>query len=292
MNNNGKGYKAFTVFNYIFMCLVILVMLYPMLYVVLASFSTSSELIKHMGPLLYPLKPTAASYLMVFKNPMIFTGYVNTIIIVLSGVLLNMTMTALTAYVLSRKKLALRKFFTLFIVITMYFGGGMVPVYLTVKQLGLDNSLLALIIPTAMSAYNMIIMRTAIQSIPESLIESACIDGAKQIQVLIKIVLPLVMPTIAVLILYYAVGHWNSWFNAMLYLRDRAKFPLQLVLREILITNDTNLMSGDTAAQDSHAIAETVQYAVIVVATLPILAIYPFLQKYFVKGVMVGAVKE
>ncbi|MBQ4515590.1 MAG: carbohydrate ABC transporter permease [Clostridia bacterium] len=292
MNNNGKGYKAFTVFNYIFMCLVILVMLYPMLYVVLASFSTSSELIKHMGPLWYPLKPTGASYLMVFKNPMIFTGYVNTIIIVLSGVLLNMTMTALTAYVLSRKRLALRKFFTLFIVITMYFGGGMVPVYLTVKQLGLDNSLLALIIPTAMSAYNMIIMRTAMQSIPESLIESACIDGAKQIQVLIKIVLPLVMPTIAVLILYYAVGHWNSWFNAMLYLRDRAKFPLQLVLREILITNDTNLMSGDTAAQDSYAIAETVQYAVIVVATMPILAIYPFLQKYFVKGVMVGAVKE
>lgn len=292
MNNNGKGYKAFTVFNYFLMCLVILVMLYPMLYVVLASFSTSGELIKHMGPLLYPLKPTIASYQMVFKNPMIFTGYMNTILIVISGVALNMTMTALTAYVLSRKKLAMRKFFTLFIVITMYFGGGMVPVYLTVKQMGLDNSLLALIIPTAMSAYNMIIMRTSIQSIPESLIESACIDGAKQIQVLIKIVLPLVMPTIAVLVLYYAVGHWNSWFNAMLYLRDRTKFPLQLVLREILITNDTNLMSGDTSAQDSYAIAETVQYAVIVVATLPILMIYPFLQKYFVKGVMVGAVKE
>lgn len=292
MNNDGKASKIFNVCNNILMCALILIMMYPMLYVTFASLSDSSALMRHSGILLYPLQPTLKTYAMVLKNPMIGSGYLNTLIVVISGVALNMVMTSLTAYVLSRKRLAARRFFTFFIVFTMFFSGGMVPVYLTVKQMGLDNSLLALIIPGAMSAYNMIIMRTSMEAIHESLIESACIDGARQIQILLRVVLPLSMPVIAVLILYYAVGHWNSWFNAMLYLRDRSKFPLQLVLREILITNDTALMTGNASSQDTNSVAETVQYAVIFIATVPILLVYPFLQKYFVKGVMIGAVKE
>lgn len=292
MNNDGKASKIFNVCNNILMCALILIMMYPMLYVTFASLSDSSALMRHSGILLYPLQPTLKTYAMVLKNPMIGSGYLNTLIVVISGVALNMVMTSLTAYVLSRKRLAARRFFTFFIVFTMFFSGGMVPVYLTVKQMGLDNSLLALIIPGAMSAYNMIIMRTSMEAIHESLIESACIDGARQIQILLRVVLPLSMPVIAVLILYYAVGHWNSWFNSMLYLRDRSKFPLQLVLREILITNDTALMTGNASSQDTNSVAETVQYAVIFIATVPILLVYPFLQKYFVKGVMIGAVKE
>ena len=292
MNNDGKACKIFNICNNILMCTLILIMMYPMLYVTFASLSDSSALMRHSGILLFPLQPTFTTYAMVLKNPMIGSGYLNTLIVVISGVALNMVMTSLTAYVLSRKRLAARRFFTFFIVFTMFFSGGMVPVYLTVKQMGLDNSLLALIIPGAMSAYNMIIMRTSMEAIHESLIESACIDGARQIQILLRVVLPLSMPVIAVLILYYAVGHWNSWFNAMLYLRDRSKFPLQLVLREILITNDTALMTGNASSQDTNSVAETVQYAVIFIATVPILLVYPFLQKYFVKGVMIGAVKE
>lgn len=292
MNNDGKASKIFNVCNNILMCALILIMMYPMLYVTFASLSDSSALMRHSGILLYPLQPTLKTYAMVLKNPMIGSGYLNTLIVVVSGVALNMVMTSLTAYVLSRKRFAARRFFTFFIVFTMFFSGGMVPVYLTVKQMGLDNSLLALIIPGAMSAYNMIIMRTSMEAIHESLIESACIDGARQIQILLRVILPLSMPVIAVLILYYAVGHWNSWFNSMLYLRDRSKFPLQLVLREILITNDTALMTGNASSQDTNSVAETVQYAVIFIATVPILLVYPFLQKYFVKGVMIGAVKE
>ena len=178
------------------------------------------------------------------------------------------------------------------IIITMYFNGGLIPNYLNIKQLGLYDSLFSLILPGAISTFNLIIMRTAFFAVPDSLEESARLDGANHFVILFRIILPLTMPTVAVLILYYAVGHWNSWFNAMIYLKTRDKFPLQLILREILIQNDTTAMtagSGDTG--DKLAIAETIRYATIVVATVPILCVYPFLQKYFVKGVMVGAVK-
>jgi putative aldouronate transport system permease protein len=179
---------------------------------------------------------------------------------------------------------------TVLIIITMFFSGGLIPFYLTVKDLKMLDSLLAVIIPGAISTYNMIILRTAFQAIPESLEESARLDGANHITVLFRIVIPLSMSTIAVLLLYYGVGHWNAWFNAMLFLqKKRDLFPLQLILREMLIQN-TNADSYNKSI-DAAVVTETFKYAVIVVSTVPVLCIYPFLQKYFVKGVMIGAVK-
>ena len=173
----------------------------------------------------------------------------------------------------------------------MFFGGGLIPTYLTVKELGLNGTLWAIIIPGSLSVYNMIILRTSFESIPESLVESTMLDGASHLQILTRIILPLSLPVLMVIMLYYAVGLWNSWFGAMIYLRDRAKYPLQLILREILIQNDTSSMTRNVGMEDNASVSVTVQYAVIVVATVPILVIYPFVQKFFTKGVMIGAVK-
>lgn len=197
------------------------------------------------------------------------------------------------AYALSRKNIFWSAYIMIFIIITMYFSGGLIPTYLLVSQtLHLGNTYAALILPTAINTYNLIIMRTSFSSIPTSIEESAKLDGAGHWTILFRIVFPLSMPIIAVMILYYAVGHWNSWFPASIYIRERSKFPLQLILREILINNDTASMTmGESGASDQLSISESVKYAVIVFATVPILCVYPFLQKYFVKGVMVGAVK-
>ena len=285
------GYLCFTVINAVFMILISIVMLYPILHVIFASFSESNALMLHKGLIFYPINPNLASYRKVFENPMVWIGYRNTLFVLLLGVSLNMVLTILAAYVLSRKGLEGRAFMMGFIIFTMYFSGGLIPSYLNVKSLGLDNTLWALILPNAMSAYNMIIMRTSFASIPDSLEESAKLDGANHFIIMCRIVIPLSGSIIAVIILYYAVTHWNSWFNAMIYLRDRTKYPLQLVLREILIQNDAGNMLDDFKALEQGSVAETIKYATIVVGTLPIMAVYPFLQKYFVKGVMIGAVK-
>lgn len=293
MRNTSLSYKIFTVFNTLFMCLIVLIMLYPFLYVIFASFSDSNALMAHTGLLLKPLNANLEAYKAVYRNPMIISGYKNTLFILIVGVLVNMVMTILAAYVLSRKEFKMKNIFTIYIVFTMFFSGGLIPLYLTVRDIGLDNTTWALIIPTAMSAYNMIIMRTSFGTVPDSLIESAKLDGATHLQVLFHIVLPLSKAVLAVIALYYAVGHWNSWFNAMIFLRDRSKFPLQLIMREILLQNDTtNMNNGVSSTGDAAFIRETIQYAVIVVATIPILFVYPFVQKYFVKGVMIGAIKE
>lgn len=287
----GIGYTGFRVCNTIFMILISVVMLYPMVYVLFASLSESNALLMNEGLLLWPIKPNLRSYMKVVENPMVWSGYKNTLIILFGGTSLNLVMTILAAYVLSRKNLAGSKFMTIFVVFTMYFSGGMIPTYLNVRSFGLDDSLWALIIPGAMSAYNMVILRTAFASVPASLEESATLDGANPFKILIRIIVPLSGSSIAVILLYYAVGHWNSWFNAMIYLRDRAKYPLQLVLREILVQNDVSAMMDGAVMDGEGSIAETIKYAVIIVSTVPILTVYPFLQKYFVKGVMVGAVK-
>lgn len=285
------GEKIFDVFNVTFMIVTMFIMVYPMLHVIFASFSESNLLMAHQGVLLKPLGFTFAAYEKVFQNPMISKGYMNTLTIVLIGVLINILLTAIGAYFLSRKNVLWKDFVMVMIVITMYFSGGLIPSYFNIKQLHLDNSFWAIILPGAISTFNLIIMRTAFMAIPDSLEESARLDGANHFTILFRIILPLSLPTVAVMILYYAVGHWNAWFSAMLYLKDRSKFPLQLILREILIQNDTSNMTNGVAAEDKEAIAESIKYAVIVVATMPILMVYPFLQKYFVKGVMIGAVK-
>lgn len=207
---------------------------------------------------------------------MILRGYMNTIFIVTVGTAINIILTAMGAYVLSCKGPMLRRPIMILIVITMYFSGGMIPFYFTVVNLGLENSIWSLILPSALNTFNLIVMRTSFEAVPESLKESAYLDGASDMKILFRIILPLTKATLAVLTLYYAIGHWNSWFNAVLFINDRAKYPLQLVLREILVQNDTSSMSSNVISEDQFAIGETIKYAVTVAATVPVLCIYPF----------------
>ena len=283
--------KCFVCFNAVFLTLLSLLCLYPMLYVLFASFSDSRELMAHGGLLLAPLKFNINAYTSVFKNPSILSGYRNTLFILVLGTVYSVTLTSLGAYVLSRRNFLLRNFFMMAITFTMFFNGGLIPFYMVVKKVGLYNSLLSLIIPLGISTYNLIIMRTSFAAVPVELEEAARIDGANHWTILFKIYIPVSKAIIAVMILYYGVGLWNGWFYSMIFIADRNKFPLQLILREILIQNDTSSVMGGVGMEDGFSVAESVKYAIIVVATVPILCIYPFIQKYFVKGVMIGAVK-
>ena len=285
--------RVFQVCNTVFLLLLSVVMLYPMWHVVMASLSDSGELMAHRGVLLAPLHANVNAYRLMSQNPMILRGFFNSVLIVVSGTVINIILTSLGAYVLSKRKLYWRRAMSLMVLFTMFFSGGMIPLYLVVsKVLMLGDSFLAVILPTAVNTYNLIIMRTAFEGLPESLEESAQIEGAGHWTILFRIVLPLSMSTVAVMVLYYATGHWNGWFNASIFIKTRVKYPLQLILREILINNDTaNMSMGGGGADDMMGIGETIKYAVIVASTLPVLCIYPFLQKYFVKGVLIGAVK-
>lgn len=283
--------RMFHVINYIVLTIIALICLYPMWFVVMASFSNSSRLMAHSGFLLKPLGFNLQAYLKVFENPMILKGYVNTLFILVAGVALDLVMTALAAYFFSRKGVMFKKPLMLFVLFTMFFSGGMIPFYLNLKDLHLINSRWGLIIPFMINTYNMIILRTSFESIPDSLTEAARMDGAGHITILFKIILPLSKAIMAVMVLYYGVSIWNAWFWASAILRDRELYPLQVILREILISNDLQAMNGGAGA-DAEAIAQSIKYATIVVATVPILFVYPFLQKYFTKGVMIGAVKE
>lgn len=278
-------------FNVILLGVLAFIMIYPLLHVAFASFSDGYALMAHRGLLLHPLGITLDGYKLVFKEPMLLRGYINTAIVVIGGTGFAMVLTVLGGYVLAKKELMLRKPIMIYIIITMYFTGGMIPFFMTVRDLGMYNSLWALIIPSSVSTFNLIIMRTGFEGIPESLIDAARIDGASHLTILWKIVIPLAKPTMAVITLYYAVAKWNAWFNAFLFIRDREKYPLQLVLRGLLIEIDANAMSAGTDAGEIARMGETMKYGTIMVATLPILLFYPFLQKYFVKGVMIGGVK-
>ncbi len=284
------GSKLFDVFNVLIMSCLVVAIVIPLLHVVCASFSNPASYVQYEGLMWHPVDFCLDAYKAVMKNKNILTGYMNTIFIVVVGTTLSIILTLIAAYCLSRKNVMWSGVLMVGIVFSMYFNGGMIPFYLVVKGVGLNNSIWALIIPPAISTYNLIIMRTAMASVPDSLEESAKLDGASHWTILWKIMVPLIKPTIAVICLYYAVTNWNSWFNAMLFIRDKAHYPLQLILREILLQNDTSAMAAGAGA-DEYLISETIQFATIVVATVPILAIYPFIQKYFVKGVMIGAVK-
>jgi len=288
----GLSRKLFIFGNTLFMLFMIIVCLYPMLYILFASLSEENQLVGYLSPLIKPLGFSTAAYKAVFKNEMILSGYRNTFFIVTVGTLINLFFTAIGAFVLSRRNVMLKKPIMLMIIFTMYFSGGMIPFYFTVKDLGMENSIWSVIIPTAINTYNMIIMRTGFASVSVSLEEAARIDGANDYVVLFRVILPLAMPTVAVVALYYIVGHWNAWFNAMLFIRDKSMQPLQLILREILIQNDTNSMTTWSTDGSSQAFGETIKYAVIIFATIPVLIIYPFIQRFFVKGVMIGGVKE
>ena len=289
MIKRSKGERIYGVFNGMVLLLVALATLYPFLYVVFASVSEPLKLLTRQGLLWYPAGITWNAYKKVFANSSIYSGYLNTIFYVVAGTTVNIIATSVAAYVLSRKQLMLRRFFTLMLIFTMYFNGGLIPNYLLIKDLGMVNSRLALILPGAISTFNLMIMITGFREIPQALEESARIDGASDWTILFRIILPLAKPTIMVIMLYYAVGHWNSWFNAMIYIRDSTKMPLQIFLREILTRSQLGSMAGDIEVED---VGITIKYATIIVSTLPILCLYPFIQKHFVKGVMIGAVKE
>ena len=288
----SKGERIFGVFNYAFLSLIMVICLYPVWYVAVASFSDSNQLMQHSGPLLSPLGFSIDAYKKVFQNPMIAKGYMNTLFILVVGVVLDLIMTSLGAYFLSRKNVMFKRGIMMLIVFTMFFSGGMIPFYLNLKDLSLTGSHWGLIIPFIINTYNMIILRTSFESIPDSLIEAAQIDGAGHITVLTKVVLPLSKAILAVMVLYYGVSIWNSWFWASAIIRDREMYPLQVILREILMQNDVSSMTTGSSAVDTEAIGMTIRYATIIVATVPILCVYPFLQKHFTKGTMVGAVKE
>ena len=281
------GSRLFDVVDVLIICLLLACVLIPLIHIVAASFSNPSLFVGHKGILLWPEGFSLASYQAVFKNTFLWTGYANTLFIVLVGTVLNVLLSMVAAYSLSRPYLKGRKVVIYLYVFMMIFNAGILPNYFQIKGYGLLNTRWALILPTLVDTYNLIIMRTAFAGVPDSLEESAKLDGANAWTILWRIMAPLVKPTVAVITLYYAVSHWNSWFNAMLFLREKTQYPLQLILRQILIQNDT----ADMTAGADYLISETIQYATVVVATLPILCIYPFVQKYFVKGVMIGAIK-
>ena len=286
----SRGEVAFEVVNLIILTMLVIVTLYPFLHVLFASFSKPAEIARHSGVLLWPIGFELGAYKNVLENPNILIGYKNTIFYVIAGTSISMIITTMSAYVLSRKGYMLKRFLNLMVVITMFFSGGLIPFYLQVQSLHMTNTRWALLLPAAMSTYNLMVMRTSFQAIPDSLEESARIDGAMDFTILLRIIVPLSTPTIAIMILFYGVGQWNSWFHAMVFLRKRELYPLQLFLREILVLSETSDMTTNMTS-DREMMGETIKYATIIVTTVPILCVYPFLQKYFVKGMMIGAVK-
>ncbi|MDD5898066.1 MAG: carbohydrate ABC transporter permease [Clostridia bacterium] len=294
LNRMTRGDKVFEVINCIFLALIACIILYPLIYVISASFSDAMSVTS--GKMwLWPVDLTLENYEQVFKNDNIMRGYRNSLIIMLSGTALNLVMTILAAFPMSRRDLWGRDVMMKLMTFCMFFSGGLIPTYLLVgKTLKLMNNWLALILPGAISVYNMIIMRTYFStSIPYELHEAAEIDGCSPVGTLMRIVLPLSGPIIAVIGLYYAVGHWNSYFSALLYINQENIQPLQLYLRKVLTANNAQAlmeMGADEAARAAMR-AETIKYSVIVVSSIPMLLIYPFVQKFFVKGVMIGSVK-
>lgn len=288
----STGSRIFDGCNIVILTFLSLVCLYPVWYVLAASFSEPNLMTQHTGGLLMPLGFSLSSYKAVFHNPMILSGYLNTIKILVLSLITQLTMTSLGAYFLSRKGVMWKKPIMMLITFTMFISGGIIPFYQTLQDFHLTNTHWGLVVPFMISTYNMIILRTSFESIPESLSEAARIDGAGHYRILFSVILPLSKSIMAVMVLYYGVSTWNGWFWGSTILSDRSMYPLQVVLREILMQNDTSSMTAGVSAGDVEAVGATIRYATIIVATLPILCIYPFLQKYFTKGVMVGAVKE
>lgn len=289
----SAGDKAFMAGIYIFLTAVLISMLYPLIYVVSASFSSPGA-VASGKVFLWPVEPTLLGYEAVFQNQKIVRGFLNSVFYLVVGTSLNLVMTMLAAYPLSRKEFYGKKVITAIFVFTMYFSGGLVPSYLLMKNLGLLDTRAVLIIPVAMSVWNVIIARTYLQNtIPDELFEAASIDGCSEIGFFLRVVLPLSKSIMAVLVLYYGVYHWNSYFNAMIYLKSQDLQPLQIVLREILLLGqvDMTMITDAAALEKMQGLSNLLKYAVIVVASLPMMCIYPFVQKHFVKGVMIGSLK-
>lgn len=280
--------------NYVLLGLLLLTILYPLIYVVSASFSSGDALASGKVKL-FPVEPTLLSYKTVFEYDAIWTGFLNSIIYTAAGTLVSMVLTLLAAYPLSREDFRGKKIFSSIFLFTMMFSGGLIPSYMLVKNLGLMNTMWAIILPGAVSAYNVIVARTFFnQTIPKELLEASQMDGCSDFRFFSQIVLPLSKPIIAVLCLWVAVALWNGYFNPLLYINDESKYPLQLVLRRILLMSQVNFANANidpARVAANRYLSEMLKYATIIISSLPLMLIYPFIQKYFVKGVMIGSVK-
>lgn len=280
----------------ILISLLLLIILYPLWFVIIASVSDSSEVMKG-NVIFWPKEFSFEAYEKVLQDPKIVTGYCNTIFYTVAGTLLNLVGTIAIAYPLSRRDFVGRKVISIVLTFTMFFNGGLIPTYLVYKEINLINTPWVMIIPGMVNVYNMIVMRSFFESLPYEMHEAAFIDGCGNIKIITKIVLPLSLPIIAVMIIFYGVMHWNEYFSALVYISDQKLKPLQLILRDILITSTSrvsSMMSGgaaNTGEMDRIRTAESIKYAVAVVSTVPVLCLYPFLQKHFSKGVMIGAIK-
>ena len=288
-----RGDRIFDAINVAALCLLLAVILYPLIYVLSCSFSDPLLVVQSKITFL-PMQPTLVAYQRVFRNELIMTGYQNTLFYTLLGTVLNVAVTTMMAYPLSRHDFAARRPITMLTAFTMLFSGGMIPTFLVVKNLGLIDTVWSLVLPGLVSPWNMFIMKNYFQtSIPTELYEAASIDGADNFHLLRSVVLPPSAPIVAVMVLYYGVAHWNSYFNALLYLRDRTRYPLQLVLRSFFSANDYSEQggAGGDSGMTALLVSETMIYALIVIASGPILCLYPLLQRFFVKDVMLGAIK-
>jgi putative aldouronate transport system permease protein len=275
------------------MILASIVFIYPVFYCLVASLSDPVMFEAHSGPLLLPLGFNVKAYGLIFNDRMILRGLFNSVFYVIAGTAVNLLLTSFAAYVLSRKGYIWKNTIMILVVITMYFSGGLIPYFLTVKELGLFNNPMAMIIPQAINTFNLIIMRTYFLTIPDSMEESARLDGANDFTILFRIMLPLAMPVVAVMIIYYGVGHWNDWFSGMLFLMKKPDWhPLQLILRNLLTRQSAVKMTLDSNQIAAQQMAQLIQYALIILTIAPVISIYPFMQKHFIKGVMIGSVKE
>ena len=282
--------RVFNVFNYLFLGVIMVITLYPLYYQFIVSISNGLDVMRGEVTFL-PQNITLDTYRQFLKGDL-FMYMKNSVFYTVLGTFINLVMSSLCAYPLTRKQFSGRKFFTFMVTFTMFFSGGMVPLYLVVKELELLDTVWALVLPVAISTYNMIIIRPSFQAIPESLIESAQLDGANDVVILCRIVLPLSKAVLATMLLYYAVSHWNDYFNAMLYINSKELYPLQIMLRNMLIAGLFSEEAGVAGGSTTFSVTDaTLRAAAIIVTTLPILVVYPFVQRYFVKGVMIGSVK-
>jgi putative aldouronate transport system permease protein len=289
----ARGDQMFSAVNYLVLSIFLLTILYPLIYIFSSSFSSTDAVISGKVFLL-PVEPNLEGYYAVFKHKLIWTGFINSLFYTVVGTLINIVMTVLAAYPLSRKDLYGRNAYMFLFVFTIMFAGGLIPSYLLVKDLGILNSRWAMILPGALAIWNMIITRTYFQTtIPDELLEAAQLDGCNDFQFLARVIVPLSGPILAVITLFYAIGHWNHFFSALLYLKTQQLYPLQLVLRDILIQNsvDASMLTDVEDAAKREGLRELLKYSLIVVATVPVLVIYPFVQRHFVKGIMIGSLK-
>lgn len=291
MIKKSNGEKTFAIFNYIFLSMLAFSTLYPFLYTLSMSLSTTVEASRE-GLHLFPKQITLISYSMVLRNADLFSAYLNSIMRTVVGTIAALLVTCMYAYPLSRREMPLKPVFSFILIFTMFFSGGTIPSYLLVRDLGLLNNRLVYILPGLISAFNVIIIQNYFKSIPESLPESAKIDGANDFYILFRIILPLSKPVLATVALWLAVGHWNSWFDGMLYITDNSKQILQIFLRRVVLENSTDMISQGLVNPDlMQFTGQTIISAIIIVAIVPILLVYPFVQSYFVKGIMLGSVK-